>query len=94
LRDPLAHLGRRKIKFPHGPEERGDVSIQNLRGRGGHLVIRPHKYAAAVTVFRPSFPHKLAIAGADGVGMNAEAACELTRAWEAFARVQIPTEDG
>ena len=81
MRDPLAHIGSRKIQFPHCAEERGDVSIQNLRGRGGATrYLRPHKYyAATVPVFRPSFANKLSIPGADGVGMHAEVGAQSSR---------------
>ena len=47
-----------------------------------------------MTVFRPAFVHELAIAGADGVGMDAEPAGQLPRAGQPVARPEVAAEDG
>ena len=44
--------------------------------------------------FGPAFTRELTVSGADGVGMNAEAAREFAGAWEAVAGAEVSREDG
>jgi hypothetical protein len=50
--------------------------------------------ATAVAELGPALALELAVAGADGVGVQTEAAGELARAGETIARAQLAREDG
>ena len=53
-----------------------------------------HEDATAVTGFGPAFLFEVTVAGADGVGVDGEAAGELSRAGKTVAGLEIAGEDG
>ena len=89
-----AHGGFGQAEFAGGVEEAGDVVVDALLGGGGRLGVGADVDAAAAAALGPAFLLELAIARADGVGMQREAARQLAGAGQAVAGAEIAGEDG
>lgn len=94
LSDAVADVGGGHVEFADGAEESGDVLVEDLFRRGGGCDFVFDVDTAAVTEFGPALTFELAISGADGIGVDAEAACEFARAGEAVAGAEVSREDG
>lgn len=92
LRAPALRRPSGRARALHGKKRRcaGQESGRAFWGVGIGL----HEDAAAVAVFGPSFSHQLAITGADGVGVNSEAARPLACAGQVFAGLEVARQDG
>ena len=94
MRDAATNVGSGHVQFANGAEESGDVLVKNLLRAGGRRGVVLDINAAAMPKFGPAIARELAVSGADGVGMNAEASGEFAGAGEAVAGAEISCEDG
>ncbi len=62
----------RKVQFSDGPEEARYMLIEDLLGRRRRFGVGANIDSAAMAAFGPAVVFKLAVTGADGVGMDVE----------------------
>ena len=94
LGDASADVGGGHVEFADGAEESGDVLVEDLLGGGRGSGVVFYVDAAAVAELGPAVAGKLAVSGADGVGVNAEAAGEFAGAGEAVAGAEVSCKYG
>jgi hypothetical protein len=94
LGDATADVGGGHVEFADGAEEPGDVLVKNLLGTGGRRGVVLDINATAMAKFGPAIAGELAVSGADGVGVDAEAAGEFAGAGEAVAGAEFSRKDG
>jgi len=93
LGDAVADHGGGEIEFADGAKETSDVLIENLFGGLGCFCVGANIDAAAVAALGPAIALQLPVAGADGVGMDVEAARQFAGAGETVAGAQVAAED-
>ena len=92
--DAGADVRRGEFEVADGAEEGGDVEVEDLLGGGGRSGVVADEDAAAAAGFGPAVGFELAVAGADGVGMDGEAAGELASTGQTVAGLEVAGEDG
>jgi len=94
LGDAAADVGGGHVEFADGAEESGDVLVKDLLGGGGRGGVVFYVDSAAMAKFGPAVAGELAVSGANGVGVNAEAAGEFAGAGQAVAGAEVSRKDG
>src|ERR1700690_3052446 len=86
---------QRGAEFARIAKEPDNEAIQSQGGgRRCFRFLLPDVDSAAVAEFDPMFTLQLAVSGADGVGMQAEAAGQFAGAGEALSGGEIVAQDG
>ena len=94
LRNTMTDSSGGKIKLANGSKEASNMVIQDLLGRRWRVSVVADEDATSLPLLCPSFPVKVAIASADGVGMQTEAPGQLPGAGETVARLEVAAKNG
>lgn len=81
------------IQFANRAKKCSDVLVKNLLRSSGRIGVVFDINSTTVTVLCPTVLGEEPVAGADGVGMDAEASCQLTGAGKLISRTEISAED-